>query len=121
MTVLNHRGLAGAAALLLAVACSNKGSGGGLGGQDDGASSLPSCADTCVDVVAAQCSNGPPTQQDCVTGCEQIRAGPCAAQYNALFQCSGATPDYACDAQGFVTVAGCETEYQALSNCLATR
>jgi hypothetical protein len=73
-----------------------------------------------VDVVAAQCPNGPPTQQDCVTGCEQIRAGPCAAQYDALFDCSGAAPDYACDAQDFITVIGCETAYQALSNCLAS-
>ena len=119
MLGLNHRKLVVGATLLFALACSSKGSGGGVSTRD-GSSSLPSCSDSCVDVVAAQCPNGPPTQQDCVTGCEQIRAGPCAAQYDALFDCSGAAPDYACDAQDFITVIGCETAYQALSSCLAS-
>ena len=83
-------------------------------------SGLPPCSDVCTKVIAAQCPSGPPTQAECVTGCETIRTGKCQAQYQSLFDCAGPNPSYTCDAGGLVTVVGCESQDSALNACIAT-
>ena len=103
--------------------------GGGAGGTGSGSGAttgsggtgngLPECADICVGVVAENCPGGPPTQADCVNGCEMIRMGPCADVYATLAACAGADPDLACDENGAVLVVGCETENAELTDCLA--
>jgi hypothetical protein len=91
---------------------------GGQAGAPSG--TLPSCADVCTKVVATQCPSGPPSQSDCVSGCETIRAGKCRPQYMALFDCAGPNPSYDCNAGGFVVVVGCESADAALTTCLST-
>ena len=88
----------------------------GAGGSGGG---LPQCPGVCASIMAASCPNGPPSQSECTTLCEQFRTGTCAERFRALSDCGGGTPNFTCDAQGFVTVTGCETEYNALIACLA--
>jgi hypothetical protein len=120
-------GLASLLVWIGTAACSGGGSGGGggtsdagggTGGGDSGAG-LPSCGDVCTAVVARQCPKGPFTQVECTTQCEKIRVGNCADRYSTLYACAGSSPVYSCDAQGYITVTGCETQYSALSSCLA--
>jgi hypothetical protein len=105
-------------------ACGDDSKGGvanGTGGQGgSGAGALPPCAEVCTNVIAAQCPSGPPTQADCVSGCETIRTGKCRAQYMALFECAGSNPSYDCNSNGFVFVVGCESADSALNTCLST-
>jgi hypothetical protein len=99
------------------------GSGGTTGAGADGSggasTGLPSCAEICPGVMAAQCPNGPPTEADCVSGCNTVRMGPCADVYTVVAECAGTDPDYACDQSGAVIVTGCEAENAELSTCLA--
>lgn len=99
---------------------SKSGTAAGTGGQAGAnGGSLPPCADVCTRVVEAQCPSGPPSQSDCVSGCETIRAGKCKDLYMALFECAGSNPSYDCNAGGFVVVVGCESADAALSTCLS--
>jgi hypothetical protein len=91
---------------------------GGQAGASNG--NLPPCSEVCTDVIAQQCPSGPPTQADCVSGCETIRTGKCRDQYMALFACAGTNPSYTCNAGGFVQVVGCEAADSALNTCLST-
>ena len=88
---------------------------GATGGSGDG---LASCSESCPDVVAAGCPGGPPTEADCVNGCEMIKSGPCADQYAALSDCAGPDPQFACSERGAVVVTGCEDLNADLSTCL---
>jgi len=92
----------------------------GSGASTGSGSGIPSCDEACVGVMAANCANGPPDEAACVQGCEDVRSGPCNAQYETLADCAGSEPDYACDQGGYVTVTGCEAENTALSTCLAS-
>jgi hypothetical protein len=103
---------------IFTLACGSDGGSSGSPGVDAGSTS--SCADVCLGVMSAQCPSGPPTQEECVKGCETIRSGPCAAEYQALRDCAGSNPTYACTASGTVTVTGCESENTVLSSCLAS-
>ena len=114
----------GIAAFGLLSACGDDTKGGaanGTGGQAGANNgSLPPCADVCTRVVATRCPSGPPTQSECVSGCEMIRAGKCKDRYTALFACAGPNPSYDCNADGFVVVVGCEDADTALTTCLST-
>jgi len=99
--------------ILSACGDDSKGTGSNGGG-------LPSCAEVCPPVVAANCSNGPASQADCVSGCETIRGGKCRPQYEALYHCGGANPSYSCNANGGIAVAGCDSEAAALDACIPT-
>jgi hypothetical protein len=103
---------------LFTFACSDDGSNGSQNSNDGGA--LPQCSDVCTSIMAAQCPNGPPTQSECTTLCQQFRTGACAGPNQTLFDCAGRSPNFVCDAQGFITVAGCETEYSALIACVSS-
>ncbi len=94
-------------------------SGGGATGGGGGGTASLACEDICPAVVDAGCTGGPPTVDACVTGCEAILAGNCAAAYSTLYECGGDAPTYSCDDQGRVVVDGCETEQTALYDCLA--
>jgi hypothetical protein len=78
----------------------------------------PECPDICASVLAARCPNGPRSEADCTGPCEQFRSSWCASRFQALFDCAGAAPRFACDANGFVTVTGCESQYGELLSCL---
>jgi len=104
--------LFGIAALFVA-ACGSDDS--GTPGKD--ASTLPSCDSLCPAVLAAKCTQGPVSQDDCISGCETIRAGKCADKYWALYECGGAHAVYACDSAGRTVVVGCESASAALYAC----
>lgn len=76
------------------------------------------CARVCEDVVAAGCSLVPLEQSECETNCNEMRAGPCREDHNALLSCGGDEPTYVCNPDDSMTVAGCEAEYDSLTACL---
>ncbi|MBN2496449.1 MAG: hypothetical protein JXR96_17780 [Deltaproteobacteria bacterium] len=84
----------------------------GCGGGDDA-----TCAGICPAVVAAGCANGPPTQADCVSGCEGMLQTECAAQLQAMLDCS-AGKTFTCDADDAPVATGCESQNAALNTCL---
>jgi hypothetical protein len=81
----------------------------------------PTCSAVCVSIVDKNCPNGPPNLAECTGICDEFRSGPCAEDFRALFQCTGPNPRYACDARGFITATGCETEFTTLFACGAGR
>ena len=89
--------------------------------SNDGANTaLPQCSDVCTSIMAEQCPNGPPTQSECATLCQEFRSGACAGPNQTLFDCAGQSPNFVCDTQGFITVMGCETQYSALIACVSS-
>jgi hypothetical protein len=81
----------------------------------------PSCEDACPMSVATGCPLAPPTQADCLSGCQAIRAMGCTAQYDAFARCAGPMPVLECDSSGEVTAPGCMTESAAIYTCLSGR
>ncbi len=104
---------------LVFTGCGSDGSGGAKTGDGGASTGSIDCNAVCPGVVAAKCSSGPPDESGCVSGCQTILAGSCAAKYETLYQCAGKSPTYGCDTSGEVTVTGCETEATALYTCLA--
>jgi hypothetical protein len=116
-TVIGMHKIVGSLALVCLAACG--GDSEPTAAEADAGKGLPSCASTCPGVLGAMCSHGPVSQQDCVDGCESVRASACLPEYRALFSCGGATPVYACDAAGQVILKGCNAEGALLYACLA--
>lgn len=137
--MLSRPTLCGAAAVVLSLlavpvgtGCSGDvgtGSGGGTGTggsttsgttttstTSTGTGPAPTCTEVCPAVVAAGCKQGPPTVDSCKTGCASVSMS-CAAEFNALLACGGATPDFICDPAGNPYPKGCETENAALVSC----
>jgi hypothetical protein len=111
--------LAGLVVGLVFTGCGSDGSGGAKTGDGGPSTGSVDCNAVCPGVVAAKCSSGPTDESDCVSGCQTILAGSCATKYETLYQCSGNSPSYTCDASGEVTVTGCESQATALYACLA--
>jgi hypothetical protein len=101
--------------VLLAVAaegCSSKSSGGT--GTDGGTN--PNCTAFCPSVTAAGCTNGPPSQAECLSVCNSV-ASACPTEFSALAACStGKT--FTCNAQGSAVAPGCAAQYTALETCI---
>ena len=76
------------------------------------------CEPLCELSVAAGCAAGAPDQAACVTGCQEIMAGPCSIEHSDTRACAGETPTFTCDAEGRPIVAGCEDDFTALYACL---
>jgi hypothetical protein len=109
-------------AVLVVAACSSDGSDGTPsdgGATTYDAATLPSCASLCPAVLAPRCSQGPVSQDDCVSGCESIRMSKCADKYIALANCGGSQPVYGCDSTGRTIIVGCESASAALYACAA--
>jgi hypothetical protein len=87
--------------------------------NDTSDTTLPSCDATCPGVLGAKCLHGPVSQDDCVSGCQYVRASKCAAEYAALFKCGGAKQVYSCDPNGQVSLNGCDSAAGLLYSCLA--
>ena len=85
-------------------------------GCDDDDDAL--CAQVCQDVVAANCSPVPLEQSDCEASCIETRSGDCRDEHDALLSCGGDELEYVCNPNDSMTVAGCESEYDALDACL---
>src|SRR5262245_32247032 len=97
----------------LALACGDDSGGGGGGGSTGSSGGTLTCDDSCTAVVALGCANGPTTQNECVSGC-QLEQSSCPDEYDAVAKCAGAHPTYDCDASGYVTVVGCESQIAAV-------
>ena len=85
-------------------------------GRADSGPPVSSCADHCPAVVAAGCNDGPPTVQDCESGCAEM-AMSCPAEMAALLLCAGATATFQCDVNGRPYPAGCRAENASLLAC----
>jgi hypothetical protein len=89
--------------------------GGGDPGDDDDLAA--SCGEGCEATLAAQCSNGPDTQELCEEDCRRFATGPCKAEYGALSECAeGKT--LTCSSIGLPSVPGCEAEQTEFALCL---
>jgi len=67
--------------------------------------------------MAADCENGPATQQICEQNCASLLQSECAAEYGALLQCAEGE-EVTCGPAGFPTVAACADEQDAFIACL---
>jgi hypothetical protein len=93
-----------------------KTSDGGAGGTPSNGSSI--CEAACPGILQAKCSGGPPSQAECVTGCDTVRTGACASLFQRFMDCGGATPKYSCNTNGNVSIVGCDSESTALWTCV---
>lgn len=90
----------------------------GCGSDDDGgASASDACRDGCVQVLAADCENGPATQTQCESDCRMLEAGSCATEYKALQTCSEGK-QITCSTAGLPSVSGCANETSAFVGCI---
>jgi hypothetical protein len=94
---------------LLGVGCS--------GGDDDDDTASDACHDGCVQTVAANCDNGPKTQEECESDCKLLGSGKCASQYEALQACAEGE-QVTCNSAGLPTVSACSGETSAFVSCL---
>jgi hypothetical protein len=85
------------------------------------ANSFPACKDLCASALAAHCPSGPRDQNDCLGPCQRLQAGSCADSFQAFIDCSGPAPSFTCDAHGFITSRGCESQYLAALRCGSAR
>jgi hypothetical protein len=76
------------------------------------------CDQMCEYSVAAGCAGGAPDQATCVTGCEEVRAGPCRIEFSGVLACIGDAPAFTCDDAARPVVVGCEAEFDVLYECL---
>jgi hypothetical protein len=76
------------------------------------------CANACADMAEANCSVVPIEQSECEADCTAIRSGACRDAHDDLISCGGDEPDYVCNPNDSMTIAGCESEYDALIVCL---
>lgn len=86
-------------------------------GSSTGTTTLPTCSESCADVIAADCTNGPQDMTGCQEGCAATEVY-CMTEMEAAATCAGPDPTYTCTANGVPAVAGCESEYQAVVACL---
>ena len=78
-----------------------------------------SCVETCTQVIAAGCDNGPADVADCEQGCRETGAA-CPDELAAVMECAGPDPVITCNAAGIPVPQGCDTEQDALYACLGT-
>jgi hypothetical protein len=81
------------------------------GVQCDGSSSTADCATYCASVLAADCPEGPGTQDECEQSCEMLNGvvGQCPA-WGALVDCAQTAPTFTCF-MGETVPEGCEEEF----------
>ncbi len=89
-----------------------------LGCGDDEQRDAALCETACEDVVETNCSPVPLEQSECETDCVAMRSGACRDEHDAVLSCGGEEPDYVCNPNDSMTIAGCENEYDALTVCL---
>ena len=77
----------------------------------------PTCQAGCTATLAADCQNGPASQDVCEMDCEELLAGMCSSEYQAWLQC-GAGGSVTCDSNGLPTVEGCEDEQAVFFACI---
>jgi hypothetical protein len=86
-------------------------------GSGGGSSEDPLCQLGCQMTLAADCANGPATEEECVQNCEGFASGPCAAEYDAFRACA-ATGEITCSPEGLPIVETCADEQGAFIACL---
>jgi hypothetical protein len=86
---------------------------GGVTGGDDPAEL---CRIGCEATLAADCENGPATQQQCEDDCAEFDVSACSGEYRTLVACS-AGKSVVCIG-GIPIVRGCETQQAEFASCL---
>ena len=76
------------------------------------------CEQMCEYSVPAGCPSGPPDHATCVSGCEDLRVGPCTIEFSYMLACIGEAPAFTCDAAGRPVVATCEQAFADLYACI---
>lgn len=66
--------------------------------------------------MAAKCSQGPKDQATCESDCNTNSEGECGTQFKAVRSCA-AGKTLSCDANGQVTIMGCDAEVAAFGMC----
>jgi len=87
---------------------------GGSGGAGPG---NPLCEPGCEATMAADCDDGPPSQQECVEDCQMLSAGPCGSEFLELQAC-GEGQEVTCSPQGIPVIAACPDETDAFLACI---
>ncbi|MFH1434868.1 MAG: hypothetical protein ABIJ56_04035 [Pseudomonadota bacterium] len=76
------------------------------------------CEIACEEIMEADCSEGPDTLDDCITGCEWAAAGACSEFWEAVMACAGDSPSFYCTDEGAARVEGCDDEHDVMDACL---
>lgn len=76
------------------------------------------CETVCVEVMEADCANGPTTLDDCISGCEGGSGGPCSGEWEETMECGGDSPTFYCTDEGMPRIVGCDDEHDAMEECL---
>lgn len=74
----------------------------------------------CPAAVAAGCSKGFQSLNDCAHFCSQVAQTSCATKWDVLLTCAGPSPQLTCDSSGQIAVTGCDSEGQDFTNCLTS-
>ena len=90
------------------------------GGGDDGdtGSGSDPCVPGCEATMAAACTIGPASQEECESDCRSFAGGNCAEEYSALQSCSEGKA-VTCSEQGVPTIEGCDSQQGAFVACLS--
>jgi len=83
------------------------------------------CDEACAHIMAAECTEGPPTMDICVSGCEQMGSGPCMEQTEAFFECLGPleaegpnAAAWSCNGEGdVIPPQACRQRVEPLEQC----
>lgn len=82
---------------------------------------LEICSAACPDAVAASCTGGPTTLDECRENCNDWATGPCVAELDAALTCAVSAVSVACDSStGEAYPTGCLAETEALLGCMET-
>ena len=97
---------------------SGTGGGGTSGGGTSGAGATGGGEGKCEEICAeakSKCPNG--LSSDCATECNQLRSGGCAAEVDAVIECSRTRGSIVCDDDGDADLEGCDAETEMIEVC----
>ena len=75
------------------------------------------CDTSCQAILAAACASGPPDLGSCTDGCNAA-IYDCPAEMATYLDCAGPTPTFVCSGAGMPIPEGCESETEAVAECL---
>lgn len=88
---------------------------GGAGGEATAGSD--DCERGCAATLAADCDNGPASEEQCETDCRALIMGSCGGEYRSLQTCARGR-EVSCSAAGLPVVTECSDEQGAFVQCL---
>ncbi len=99
----------------------NSSGGSGDSGAGGEAGSSPAdndlCVRGCVLTLAADCDNGPASQQGCVSDCRRLLNGACGTEYETLRTCADGE-EVTCGQMGYPIIEACSNEQSDFLACM---